>query len=284
MKKVLSFFLSLFLVLALYSKQDLNLKPLNGQETANYIQTIYNELGPRIGSHLVEPNVVITLAGLRGYANFLMHDLTQEEENRINEFNIKHKNSGLLFTIIDDKEDEIVDILITNLKGYEYTSKISKLPFVVNYDASSGFQGKDKWSKKIKENIKNYFNDTKEYDQHPESHLHLGLMLGYPDQALLDMYNNIKAGLFGNNRAFIYSKIPYSDYYDCPQPNFSYFKESIKDETIVNVEKSWGKLLEEFYTSTWHKALSKDPIFIKIRQSEDEAHEQWFKKMRLDKN
>jgi len=47
-----------------------NIQPLSGEHTAELVATFYKELGPRLGSHLVEPNVVITLAGLRGSGNF----------------------------------------------------------------------------------------------------------------------------------------------------------------------------------------------------------------------
>ncbi len=69
-----------------------NVTPLNGEQTAQRIEKLYNELGPRIGVHLVEPNAVITIAGLRGKGNFLMHDLTNEEMLRLKKINEELKS------------------------------------------------------------------------------------------------------------------------------------------------------------------------------------------------
>jgi len=35
---------------------------------------LYNLLGPRLGAYLVEANIVLTLAGVRGYTEFLVRD------------------------------------------------------------------------------------------------------------------------------------------------------------------------------------------------------------------
>ena len=104
-------------------------KPLNGSQTGRLVSKLYKELGPRIGSHLVEPNVVITLAGLRGKGNFLMHDLTDTEIEKIEKLNQKINKLGLEFIVLNDVKDEIADIVIINLKGTEYLSKISKTTF-----------------------------------------------------------------------------------------------------------------------------------------------------------
>lgn len=257
-----------------------NINPLNGEKTAELISTFYEELGPRLGSHLVEPNMVLAISGLRGSGNFLTHNLREDEKNKIEKLNEKNKNLGIIFVVHDYKERDIADIYIYNLRGFEYTSKISKLPFVLLFDASSGLEGFKTWSRSIFSNAENYFTkvDDKNALGNPISHLVTGIELGYPDQAVLDAFDAISKNINFNKLAS--SKIPYSDYYPNPQPNFDYFPQHEEDPTIVKTRETWGKLLKEFYNTKWHKSIAQDQTFINMRKSEEELHDNWLTRKR----
>lgn len=281
---------ALTLSLFLYKKQSLSINeitfknhPLNGDETALLISKLYDELGPRIGSHLVEPNAVITFAGLRGKGNFLIHNLTSHEKTKIENLNKKIAHLGIQFIIYDDAEDAIADIYIENLKGAEYASKLSKLPFVEPFSAATGHEGLKNWTKTVRRSATQYFNNEKnELSENHLDHLMVGLQLGYPDQALLDSHNVTTAGL--GHDSLKYSKISQSDYYENPEPNFGYLPEHEKEESIEQTTKSWGKLLEDFYNSKWHTSLSQNLTFIKTIRSEKKEHDDWFTKRRLNNN
>lgn len=258
-------------------------KPLSGEKTAQLISQFYTELGPRIGVHLVEPNAVITIAGLRGQGNFLMHDLTSDEKIKLEKINELAKKSGIHFSLTEDVKDEIADILILNFKGLEYSSKMSHFPFVEPFDSSTGYEGYLKWRKEVRTKAEKYFKEKKYISSEgplgdPLDHLTIGLTLGYPDQALLDLYSNLSNR---NERRLPLSHIAYSDYYENPQPNFQYLPEHENEKSILKIKESWGALLKEFYTSSWHTSISKDPTFIAARKSEEKAHDEWFLKPRL---
>lgn len=259
-----------------YALEDIA-QPLNSYQTAQLISKLYKELGPRIGSHLVEPNVVITFAGLRGSGNFLMLNLTNTEMNNIEKLNQKINKLGIRFLVYIDVEHKITDITIHNLKGIEYLSKVSKLPFVKPFDWTRGFDGASLWLNDVRNKAEKYFNIKTEDNLSIEAlnHLIIGLLLGYPDQALLDLYNvNIRKNL----DVLVPSEIPYANYYDNPQPNFSHLPEHKNEESIVKIKKSWGHLLKDFYTSSWHKSIAKDPYFRQVRKAEEKAHQEWFMK------
>ena len=199
-------------------------KPLNGEETAQLVSKLYNELGPRIGVHLVEPNAVLTIAGLRGNGNFLMHDLTADEKRALANINATNKEHGIGFLVHDDPEDGVADINISNLKGLEYSSKISKFPFITHFDSSTGYEGQANWVRDIRNKAEKYFKDkgyiTKEGPLgDPLDHFMVGLNLGYPDQALVDHYRTLSTR---EETPLASSNIPYGDYYKNPQPNFEY--------------------------------------------------------------
>jgi len=254
----------------------INAKSLSIKETSELISKLYNELGVQIGSHLLEPNALLTLAGLRGSGNFLIHSLSSEQRDKIEKANKALQDKGIKFTIAE--YEETFDIDISNLNGYETSSTKSKLPFVEPYNSSTGFKGLYVWSGKICQNIEKHF----KYEPNKsinEEHQHLlgGIYLGYPDQALLDH-------LVANIDELVLSEIPYADYYDNPQPNFLYLPKHANEESIVQTINEWGKFFEEFYKGQWYQSIAKDKTLLEMIESEKKAHDDWFKKYRLQKN
>ena len=65
---------------------------------------------------------------------------------------------------------------------------------------------------------------------------------------------------------------------------FCYFPEHENEESIVRVKNSWSTLLEEFYHSSWHTSLTKDPLFIQTFQSNAEARISWANKQQAQQD
>ncbi len=275
------FLLSLLIIPACSFFHSESVQPLTGEKTAELVSKFYEQVGPRIGSYLVEPNAVITIAGLRGHGNFLMHRITNDEKNALEKLNESSKELGIKFFLIEDPQDETVEIIILNFKGLEYSSKKTKLPFVPPFDSKTGFDGYLQWKQEIYNKAVKYFKDKDNnyYSEEGLGHLMLGLELGYPDQALLDMYSTFINKEI-NLSHFKLTHIPYSDYYPNPQPNFVYLSEHETEKSIVAIQESWGNLLKQFYNSPWHTNHSKDQTFIKSRKSEEEIHDDWFLRRR----
>ena len=258
------------------NQQILFAKPLmNGEETSEFVSSLYNELGPRIGSHLVESNVVITLAGVRGETEFSMHNVSSSEKAKIEKINKKTNPLGIYFSCIEDKKADIDTFTILNLHGIDRSSKLSKLPFVEPFAASSGMDGLRNWFKVVRAQAKEYFVKKNQLNEENLTHLMVGVGLGYPDQALLDGYYT-HTGQWRPTLSC--TQIPCADYYKCPEPNFLYLPEHGSEESIAQINTSWGKVLEEFYNSLWHRSIAKDSTFLKTRALEDEKHESWFLK------
>lgn len=278
--------ISLLLIPSCKFFHDEKAHPLNGEQTARLISKFYSELGPRIGAHLVDPNVVITIAGLRGHGNFLMHNLTSDEKLKLEKINETSQKSGIKFILHDDPTDELSDISIINFKGMENTSKLSRLSFITPFDSSTGYEGFLSWLKESRHKAESYFQDKASFHKEALDHLIIGLERGYPDQALLDLYNAyLKYTDFPKNifNLFKLTRIPYSDFYDNAQPNFHYLAEHENEKSIAATKQTWGDLLTDFYNAPWHKAIANDPGFVKIRASEDKEHNDWFKQTVLNK-
>lgn len=254
--------------------------PFTVPQTVELVSMLYNELGPRIGCHLVEPNTLLALAGFRGQGNFLTHYLTQEEKIRFAQINNQLKALGINFEVNDDVQDELVDIFVGNLKGLEYATGLSKLPFVKKFKADTGLMGYKDWFQHTNNEAKKYFQEQyaqSPFSQDSLSHLMIGLVFGYPDQALLDLYNSREDYPAGK------SEIPFSNYYDNPEPNFSFLPEHKNDPGIVHIVNTWGNFLQTFYKSPWQQKLQNDSEFKRMRKLEDEMHDRWFKRKRLNR-
>lgn len=240
--------------------------PFTVAQTVELVSSLYTALGPRIGSHLVEPNALLTLAGFRGRGYFVIHDLTPEEQSRIEQVNHQLKDLGIEFDANDELfEDELV---ITNLKGWEYSTGFSKLPFIKKFNAST--MNYSEWWQNTNEAAKKYFQSSAArgpfYEQGLKRFM-IGLGFGYPDQALLDFYDAFRR----EGHPFEFSEIPFSNYYySDDKPMFSFLPEHKDDPDVLSTIKVWGAFLKDFYASLWHQKHEKDPEFIQMRKLEEE--------------
>jgi len=100
----------------------------------------------------------------------------------------------------------------------------------------------------------------KKYSKENIYHMVFGVLLGYPDSAIVD---SVK--LWEDNDPFaeklIDADIRGAGYYRCPQPIYNYPRHLINDPEINSHEKMWSKLLSDYYHSDFHKELEKNPKF-----------------------
>lgn len=155
-------------------------------------------------------------------------------------------------------------------------TKLSNLSFIPKFDSTTGWDGYENWKDDVHANINKFFKTENE----ATFHFIMGLNYGYPDQALLDMYEVLNNDNDSEKTHLAFSKIPYSDYYDCAQPNFQYFPAHEEEDSIKTVRNSWGQILRTFYNSQWHKSILQNPDFIKIRNFEEKNHRLWIEKYR----
>ena len=92
--------------------------------------------------------------------------------------------------------------------------------------------------------------------------LAFGLLLGYPDKAMLGAIPH-----FGHRDPFesrlIDADIKGADYYPCPQPVYAYPRDLTQDPDILAHEELWSRILQDFYTSAFHKKLENNSAFKK---------------------
>lgn len=235
--------------------------------TTILIKKLYEILGPQLGSHLVDPNVVLTISGVRGRAEYVCSHTQPDDWERLESLNNITETMGIKFVRSCQFIEGSMSVTLENLKGFEKTSRQSRLPFVTPFSSASGWKALREWLMMLYENAAKEFgrNDADPFD--PCAHMVLGITYGYPDRALIDFLQWLKSH---RKHHMASSKIPYSDRYECSQPNFTYLPGHEMEPSIQKTIRQWGKILKDFYMSPWHLTIEKDRDFLEARRLDDE--------------
>ena len=165
---------------------------------------IYPVFGPSLGAHLVEANIVLTLAGARGYTEFFVRRSDYGGQEEICRINSVVRNLGVQLTHLEDRKfitsrDAMVNlskISLESLVGYQAVfSEIRREPIFLRSIFSN--ESID-WSDKVRK-VERLHSAIKraqaagEIDKDYNSQDILrGLIFGYPLVAILDVENDAR--------------------------------------------------------------------------------------------
>lgn len=222
-------------------------EPLSGAETAELVSQMYEIVGPRVGPLLVEANIVLTLAGARGQTEFFISNPQKEDWTKIDEINKWLATKGISF---DAQEDafkspsdgkETLMVSIDNLRGYERMSKKTKIPGIRPYEASSCWEGLDKWRFSTFYSLEKAQTEGKiSYPADDIPHIFAGVAKGYPDQAI---YDAMDWGLQDRQSPTVDTDIQFVSLYGGAEPNFMYHPDHSGDLAIKETISMWGKVI-----------------------------------------
>jgi hypothetical protein len=248
-------------------------EPLSGDETANIVSEAYEIAGPRIGSSFVEANVVLTLAGARGQTEFFIDNPTDEDVRIIEELNKAIEEKGISmqayepFIAPDGTNTLMVNVM--SLRGLERVSKLTKIRGFSAFEASAGWDGAREWNSACLTTLEALQADGKlPFSKDDIFHVITGVNKGYPDVAI---YDAVDWSSGDRREQMAGTDIPHVSLYGGAEPNFDYAPKHEGDPSIQNTVASWGKVLENFYNSSWHRTISKDTQFLQARAAKQEA-------------
>ena len=244
--------------------------PLTGEQTAEIIGKLYDKLGPESGEALVEPNLVLTIAGARGHTEFFVDFPEAGDIEKFMALNEVLKGTPIKIKC-NKFQDGLLAVSFENLKGYERISRLTKLEGITPFFAGEGWEGLEKWRKGCLENLEKSGKFPSEKNR---MIVMSGIRYGYPDQAVRDFIDWINTG---RKKYLADSDIPYSSLYSCAEPNFTYYPESEDDEGIRSTVALWGKILREFYGTPFCRNLETNPDFIKARLEAKKKHDKYMK-------
>ncbi len=240
---------------------------LNGKEVAALVEPLFEKVDINTGCHLVDSNVVLTLAGLKPQTEFFIDaDNTTEEaiKEEIEALNSFAGDKGIQFFTVgkihknphNPKRAPFQMVSVENLAGYERISKTTTIPGIAPFDKSVGWDGFPQWWSGVVEGARRYCQG----DEVIMEELLTGFQKGYPEQAALDFGDYLKTGKV---KKLVESHIPHTGIYNEAEPNYDFYPEHANDPNIiVNIEQS-GKILEDFYKSGWHTSVEEKLSFHK---------------------
>lgn len=261
----------------------LELEPLSGIETAEVAAKVYEILGAELGCRLAEPNVILLISGMKGYADIPWVKLDKEKIKELELANSRLENLGL--EIIFPKKlagDSIISgITIVNFKGIERKSKITRIPGVPQYDSKLGEDGLMTWYRKFDSSLKEAQKTGKIQKAVDLEIFFEGIIFGYPDQAIIDFEKCLRTGNIHKDLlgADIISSIPEARKYQGAVPEFDYYLENKGNQEIVEYILRARKILSDFYQSDWFKELSRRQEFQKSRKSAAQIKKEGLLKM-----
>mgnify|MGYP006929326724 CR=1 FL=1 len=233
------------------------------------LEVILDRHGPSALAFFITPNAILTLSGARAFFDGVIY--TNRENNmsvwlsELNEYlKTMEKATATLYkgTQINTNYsgDEYLGFFIILEQGLIYTlssTKLLKQPAQLVDDVNDYMKIIDAISVELRENP--------ELDQISDDdirHTAFGILLGYPDKAIVESHGKWNPSKNINNDKLIDAKIKYADFYRCPQPVYSYPKYLLNDPDIRSHEILWSSILRDFYESDFHKKLTNDPSFI----------------------
>lgn len=230
------------------------------------ISFIHDELGPAAAAFLVGPNVVLTLAGARPICDQVYYSTQKKQQAEW---------LGEIETVLAALQDH------TSFWAKTEASKNPVGDSYVSYDAlfADGLAWALSQTPLLSDDQKTALLaaplSEKLFDQltallaHNNSFRHLsgeqrqhiasGILLGYPDKAILGSVELWDADPF--HEQLIAADIRGASYYPCPQPVYDYPRSLISDPSIQAHEQLWNTILKDFYQSDFHQMLSSRPAF-----------------------
>lgn len=244
-------------------------------EYINFLEEIEKTFGPEHCAYWVGPNIVLTLCDERAYCDGVFWGDT----NEINHWKADLEKHFSLFLnhfpvafhrVYVDNNDKLSDQyvcleVITNAglqslpdiyKDLIRPFDLPKEPFVSEPDVFSYLSA----------NLNQ--KTTKSYSTENMNHLIYGMLLGYPEKAILANVEAWQDADSGNRKTDVtegslQANIAYADRYPCPIPVYDYPPSMKDDPEIKQHEKRWSETLGGFYNSTFHNYLARNESFQK---------------------
>lgn len=261
---------------------------LSGTEVAKRMEAIYKLVEPSVGCKLVETANVLTIAGLKGTGILYAVPLNRAQFAQISELNKYLYSLNVQYEVDEPNtnDPEVVQGSLINLNGWAYktarSEKILKTLGIGPYDSATGFEGLEKWRHGF--SVKLY--EATENGVLPEDiELQIfdeGMMLGYPDQAILDFDASVRE----DKRDELISSMliaahPLAQKYSGEEPEFDFYAESYDDPEISDYIVNGRRILYEFYSSPWFSELEKSETFRAARKTNRDLIREHQKKLHL---
>lgn len=232
----------------------------SAQATVRLILQLYQKAGPTVGCRLVDPSTALTLAGARALTAWTgrFENPTDDDVQALERLDKWLVPRGISLELCREDDTDVYEFSVVNLVGLERVSRSTHIAGFRPYHAETGWTGYYEWQDATMKSLVKHAPVPGN-----EAHVLYGVLLGYPDRAILDY---LRADRTSHDR-FISSDIPWTTYYECGVASFSFPPHDCDHPQIVSTEREWGQLLEAIYTAPDMRRLDADPEFRDARRA-----------------
>ncbi len=252
---------------------------LTGTDVAKIVSESIDILGFETGCTLVEPSYVLAMAGLKGENYVYSIVAPAESAPKIEAANKMLESKGIRLLISKPGfAGKLAEGRFDSLRGYDHKShrstKLLPMLGVEPFNMSQGFEGFESWRSNFFERLSEVSLEGPMSHEFRQQAYAEGIMLGYPDQAIIDFdkaYKEKKVPALIDS--MLLSAHPAAQRYSGAHPDFSFAYESADDPEITTYIESARRILREFYESVDFKRIEGSENFITAYSEYERFHE-----------
>ncbi len=237
----------------------------NAAAAITILEKLLAEVGPAHMPYWVCPNMVLTFAGARGYGDGIFWGSKNQAAAWQKEVDSDLKILKRLTDIYMSESGSTTSTMgetgasydLVLRKGLDQTLETTS---ILSFDPNSL---KDRTPETAMKALcaAVVAAQGKGFTEEEVGHIAFGVLLGYPDAAILGSTRAVRNAQDPFAEHTIEADIRGADYYICPQPVYDYPHHLAGDPSIQAHEQLWSKILKDFYTSDFHKKLAQDASF-----------------------
>lgn len=233
------------------------------------LRQLLDKTSPATMAFWTTPNVILTLAGARGVADGIFY--SEDKATRTKWKKEITESLNALKQIIDITDDVVSEN--TNPMGDAYVAYdiVARDGLVYSLEQTEFIPAKSIRDivdaagdmRQIVPHIVKAIEDNPQISSHQDiiTGVASGLVYGYPDPSIAVGERLFMQPARPFEEKLINADIRGGDFYDCPQPIYSYPRSLMDNPVIRAHEKLWSTVLEDFYTSELHLRLAADKDF-----------------------
>lgn len=227
--------IGLLILLSLGSAQAQDYEP---KDVPAVLSQAYKEQGPELAAHLLEPDVVLTMAGYRGAlsTNFWTNDPQglQAAADKFNQHTLEH---GFQMIITSDPGENPADVLLIHLGALARLTAVGDPNMVLPYKRSTGWDGFREWQSQQRDYMTAVGDKLPMGQEDKPRDYFAGLLARMPQVVLTTAADDL----------MLWAACPYSDLLECDNSQYQMPRSLWQDETVTAEQEERSRVLESVY-------------------------------------
>lgn len=248
--------ISLVYLLLFFSLGQAQAQDYEPKDVPAVISQAYKEQGPELAAHLLEPDVVLTMAGYRGAlsTNFWTSDPAGFAA-AVNKFNQRTLDHGFRMIVTSDPGQNPADVLIIHLGALADLTAKGDPGLVLPFRRSTGWDGFREWQSQQRDYMTAVGDKLPMGQEDKPRDYFAGLLARMPQVVLTTAADDL----------MLWAACPYSDLLECDNSQYQMPQSLWQDETVTAEQEERTRILESVYQDPTVKELLAKPDILQSR-------------------